>query len=386
MFCGWCGAISEAAPPGSPDARPHPHRRRGGAWRACMRLLSRMSYGVVLFVLGLIGSIILPGVGFVLPAVCRTPLSWLVHTAITYFLSAGVLFNYLAAVATSPGTPVECCEVLPLAFGGAAGAVDGGAENGGGGGTSGAQRGAPQAVDDAQDGPASLGRADDHAGGTGPSGDNGTGGSGDSVGVGGGRQGDGAGGEGGEGSGDGGGPAAGRSGSRSGPVGAAGIGPPPSQRSSLVRQYGYSHLRYCWPCRGPQSADARHCYMCGLCVVDQDHHCPFIANCVGRANLRNFLSFLAFTLLAVVYSAIMSTTHLVSEAPHIRQAARAAGRAAAEVSASRRRMAEEGAAAGGGAGGEGGGWVDRAAAASDSFGAYLAALLDVLPLSVTGFI
>ncbi|KAG2484330.1 hypothetical protein HYH03_016872 [Edaphochlamys debaryana] len=247
--CGWCGAISEAAPPG---AGAGASRRRRGLWRGFMRLLSRLSYIVVLFVLGLVFVIIAPGVGFVLPALSSNPVIWLVHTAITWFVSAGVLFNYLAAVFTSPGTVLECCEGLPPAYLPRPKEGDNGYGRGGGGVEAApvpslvasaqavcAEAGTEAAEPGAQAGPGlGLQPATGHAAG--------------------------------------------------GPQG-------------LVRQGAYSHLTYCWSCRGPKPRDAHHCHMCSVCVVDLDHHCPFVANCVGRGNMRNFISFLAFTCAAMAY-------------------------------------------------------------------------------------
>ncbi len=50
-------------------------------------------------------------IGFVIPNVSAgagSP-SWLLHTAITWLLSAGVLYNYFAAILCTPGTVRECC-------------------------------------------------------------------------------------------------------------------------------------------------------------------------------------------------------------------------------------------------------------------------------------
>lgn len=45
---------------------------------------------------------------------------------------------------------------------------------------------------------------------------------------------------------------------------------------------------------------ARHCDQCGRCVNKFDHHCPFLVNCVGKKNLRVFVSFLAVALVFVI--------------------------------------------------------------------------------------
>nr|XP_007153097.1 hypothetical protein PHAVU_003G006600g [Phaseolus vulgaris]XP_007153098.1 hypothetical protein PHAVU_003G006600g [Phaseolus vulgaris]ESW25091.1 hypothetical protein PHAVU_003G006600g [Phaseolus vulgaris]ESW25092.1 hypothetical protein PHAVU_003G006600g [Phaseolus vulgaris] len=42
------------------------------------------------------------------------------------------------------------------------------------------------------------------------------------------------------------------------------------------------------------------------CILDMDHHCPFIGNCVGAANHRSFIGFLISVVLSTIYVSIMS--------------------------------------------------------------------------------
>lgn len=50
----------------------------------------------------------------------------------------------------------------------------------------------------------------------------------------------------------------------------------------------------CPTCHVVRPMRARHCYMCGCCVMKLDHHCPWINNCVGHQNHRYFLLFLIY--------------------------------------------------------------------------------------------
>ena len=51
---------------------------------------------------------------------------------------------------------------------------------------------------------------------------------------------------------------------------------------------------YCIKCSIWRPQRAHHCKTCLRCVLTFDHHCPWIANCVGYHNHKNFLQFLFY--------------------------------------------------------------------------------------------
>lgn len=52
---------------------------------------------------------------------------------------------------------------------------------------------------------------------------------------------------------------------------------------------------YCMKCRMHRPERTHHCSICDKCVVRMDHHCPWIANCVGIGNTRYFIQFLVYS-------------------------------------------------------------------------------------------
>jgi len=82
--------------------------------------------------------------------------------------------------------------------------------------------------------------------------------------------------------------------------------PMPVKVGEPIPQGAFENFRFCPHCKHYKPPSAHHCNMCKTCVIELDHHCPFINNCVGRANLRNFVLFLLWTMMAMSYC-IMQT-------------------------------------------------------------------------------
>ena len=51
-------------------------------------------------------------------------------------------------------------------------------------------------------------------------------------------------------------------------------------------------LRQCGYCEILQPLRSKHCEECGHCIRKYDHHCPWLATCIGEKNHRFFWAFL----------------------------------------------------------------------------------------------
>ncbi|KAH9557057.1 hypothetical protein CY35_07G065900 [Sphagnum magellanicum] len=58
-----------------------------------------------------------------------------------------------------------------------------------------------------------------------------------------------------------------------------------------------ANVRYCKKCCQFKPPRCHHCSVCGRCILKMDHHCIWVANCVGAHNYKFFLLFLLYTFL-----------------------------------------------------------------------------------------
>lgn len=52
-------------------------------------------------------------------------------------------------------------------------------------------------------------------------------------------------------------------------------------------------------------ARSKHCRMCNHCVLRFDHHCVWVDNCIGEANIHLFIGFLALLSFLLLYGSVV---------------------------------------------------------------------------------
>ena len=54
-----------------------------------------------------------------------------------------------------------------------------------------------------------------------------------------------------------------------------------------------------------------HCKTCNVCVMNQDHHCPWTGKCIGKNNLYTFYIFVTFLFVFIMTSFVTFLTYIV---------------------------------------------------------------------------
>jgi len=74
----------------------------------------------------------------------------------------------------------------------------------------------------------------------------------------------------------------------------------PVATSFTVKANG--EFRFCKKCQARKPDRAHHCSTCRRCVLKMDHHCPWLATCIGLRNHKAFLLFLIYTTLFSLFA------------------------------------------------------------------------------------
>lgn len=81
-----------------------------------------------------------------------------------------------------------------------------------------------------------------------------------------------------------------------------------TEKVSSPKKFNLDCHQRCGFCGLERPIRARHCRECKRCVRKFDHHCPWVANCIGERNHRWFWIFLLFELFLIVWSIYISAT------------------------------------------------------------------------------
>lgn len=95
---------------------------------------------------------------------------------------------------------------------------------------------------------------------------------------------------------------------------------PTSENSPPARtEFPYFSWTPCIRCNRPRPPRCHHCPICNKCILKRDHHCFIAGVCVGYRNLRHFIVFLVWALVATFFALLHALVYAYYDVfPHVR--------------------------------------------------------------------
>lgn len=75
-----------------------------------------------------------------------------------------------------------------------------------------------------------------------------------------------------------------------------------SIRGTILKSSDNPNWTFCAVCECVRPPRAWHCDICNICILKRDHHCPYMACCVGYYNHRYFIMFTMYVFIAMLYA------------------------------------------------------------------------------------
>ena len=75
-------------------------------------------------------------------------------------------------------------------------------------------------------------------------------------------------------------------------------------KKGIIRNYRLKLTR-CRSCYVARPVNVHHCGICHGCILEMDHHCPWVNNCIGLFNKKYFILYNFYAILSVIYSFII---------------------------------------------------------------------------------
>ncbi|XP_038682363.1 probable protein S-acyltransferase 23 isoform X3 [Tripterygium wilfordii] len=85
--------------------------------------------------------------------------------------------------------------------------------------------------------------------------------------------------------------------------------------NSTVWMGNWSQL--CPTCKIIRPVRSKHCHACNRCVEQFDHHCPWISNCVGKRNKKDFFIFITVATLTSFLAAVVAVQRIWTGIPEV---------------------------------------------------------------------